>query len=223
MKPFRMAMIGLAAGAVPVVIAIGVMASSGSQHSARSSQQLGTTTGKNLNPADPGGNGLGNSHNGSGTIGSAPAPAGSQHIGSGTAPAGSQGFGSAPGGSGTVGGAPGPTGTVRSAPAPSPSSSAPAPAPAGGTVHGCPYGDVCVYPEGKGWNNDVPSIEYYTYGYHNLVNQLNYHYVLNNQWGSATASFCTGYGGGGTCSPTLAMGTSTNINLTPINSITLTA
>lgn len=67
------------------------------------------------------------------------------------------------------------------------------PAHAAGTVYGCPYGAVCVYPENAGWNGSHPSLIFYSYGAHNLSNQLGRHYVLNNQYG-ALAYFCDYYG-----------------------------
>lgn len=115
-----------------------------------------------------------------------------------------------------------------------------APAHATSTVHGCPYGYVCVYPQDKGWNNDVPSLKFYTYGGHNLSNQFGNHYVLNNQYSqghSAVAVLCSGFGG---CTPQTsssydvghlywtwdqvgdARGSSwASFNLTPVNSIDL--
>lgn len=108
-----------------------------------------------------------------------------------------------------------------------------APAHAAGTVHGCAYGYVCVYPQGKGWNGDVPSLRFYTYGGHNLSDQVGNHYVLNNQQ-NAIAIFCSSYGGcasdgnhqiGGlawTWEESHTQGESwANVNLTPVNSIDL--
>lgn len=48
----------------------------------------------------------------------------------------------------------------------------PSAAQAAGTVHGCGYGFVCVYPQDKGWNGDHPSYAWQTYGAHNLSNQI---------------------------------------------------
>lgn len=108
-----------------------------------------------------------------------------------------------------------------------------APAQAASTVHGCPYGYVCVYPQDKGWNNDVPSLKFYTYGGHNLSNQLGNHYVLNNQHNALTI-FCSSYGGCATSSTSQyqiggiyytweenASSSWKNVNLTPVNSIDL--
>jgi hypothetical protein len=110
---------------------------------------------------------------------------------------------------------------------------------AGSTIHGCPSGAVCVYPENAGWNGDRPSLEFWSYGAHNLSNQYGNHYVLNNQtdwvppgggYAAAMATGDTGYNGTGTQSWTLinyihsgAGGYSAwgNFNLTPINSIDL--
>lgn len=108
-----------------------------------------------------------------------------------------------------------------------------APAHASGTVHGCPYGDVCVYPQDKGWNGDVPSLKFYTYGGHNLSNQFGNHYVLNNQQ-NALAIFCSNFGGCATNSTTQyqiggiyytweerSSSSWEKVNLTPVNSIDL--
>lgn len=93
---------------------------------------------------------------------------------------------------------------------------------AAGTVEGCPFGDVCVYPQNAGWNGGHPSLTFYTYGAHNLSNQLGSHYVFNNQSGAAVARLCTGYNGVG-CGTEGHPGQVINANLTPINSIVLQA
>lgn len=92
----------------------------------------------------------------------------------------------------------------------------------GSTDHGCPSGDVCIYPEGAGWNGDHPESSgfYYNYGYYNLSGQYGTHRVFNNQYGGATMRLCTNYGGTG-CGSALAAGKYEDANLTPINSITL--
>lgn len=111
---------------------------------------------------------------------------------------------------------------------------------AGATIHGCPSGAVCVYPQNAGWNGDKPSLEFFSYGAHNLSNQVGHHYVLNNQydwvppggqgWAAAMVSGATGYNGGGTWSWTFinyihrgAGGDAAwgNPDLTPINSLDL--
>lgn len=101
-------------------------------------------------------------------------------------------------------------------------------APVASSTHGCPYGDVCVYPQNTGWNGDHPSLKYYNYGCYNLSNQVGIHRVFNNQISSSgdphpvvvgdTAYGCT--------SSTAAFvigvaGTYKDINLTPVNSIEL--
>ncbi|MCW2755873.1 MAG: hypothetical protein JWQ32_3284 [Marmoricola sp.] len=96
-----------------------------------------------------------------------------------------------------------------------------------------------MYPQNAGWNNDRPSLEFWSYGAHNLSNQVGRHYVLNNQydwqdpsgqgWIAAKVAGATGYNGGGTWAWTLmnylhqsasypAWG---NVDLTPINSLDL--
>ncbi|WP_433543859.1 hypothetical protein ACQPZG_01155 (plasmid) [Streptomyces sp. CA-294286] len=37
------------------------------------------------------------------------------------------------------------------------------------TVHGCPSGYVCLYPNAS-WNNDRPAFKWYRYGSYNLSN-----------------------------------------------------
>lgn len=92
---------------------------------------------------------------------------------------------------------------------------------AGGTYAGCPYGAVCVYP-GASWNGGNPSHVYWSYGGHNLYNQFGKHRVFNNQYGGAEASMCGG-SGGTNCGYTLPEYTVADVNLTPVNSIKLSA
>lgn len=90
-----------------------------------------------------------------------------------------------------------------------------------GSWAGCPYGAVCIYPQNQ--NPAVsPTHVFYNYGAHNLSNQYGRHWVLNNQYGGATAQLCTGYNGAG-CNYTIAEGGGVYADLTPINSITLRA
>ncbi|MFD4871838.1 MULTISPECIES: hypothetical protein [unclassified Streptomyces] len=89
------------------------------------------------------------------------------------------------------------------------------------TQFGCPSGAVCIYGQGVyPPDNPHPTNVYYSYGAHNLSNQLGYHYVINNQYGGASASLCKNYGGTN-CVLTLAQDYYVNYDLTPINSITL--
>ncbi|NBM18188.1 hypothetical protein [Streptomyces sp. GC420] len=91
--------------------------------------------------------------------------------------------------------------------------------PAADEWYGCPYGAVCIYPQNQ--NPPVsPSHTYWSYGAHNLSNQVGNHWVLNNQYGGASASLCTGYNGVG-CNETIPEGVGVYRDLTPINSITL--
>ncbi|TWD79372.1 hypothetical protein FB561_0430 [Kribbella amoyensis] len=90
----------------------------------------------------------------------------------------------------------------------------------GGTYAGCPYGAVCVYPNGS-WNGGRPSHVYYSYGAHNLSNQFGTHRVFNNQYGGAKAYICLEYGGKN-CPTYLAQYHYVDKNLTPINSLKLT-
>lgn len=86
---------------------------------------------------------------------------------------------------------------------------------------GCPYGAVCIYPEGVyPPDNPHPSHVFWSYGAHNLSGQVGWHWVTNNQYGGASASLCTGYNGTG-CGETIPEGWRYHRDLTPINSITL--
>ncbi|MFJ9415137.1 MULTISPECIES: hypothetical protein [unclassified Streptomyces] len=92
---------------------------------------------------------------------------------------------------------------------------------AAGTVHGCPSGAFCIYPQNAGWNNDRPSNTYYSYGAHNLSNQVGNHMIFNNQTGGAWVRTCTGYNGSGDCQGWMAAGQYFVKDLTPINSVLL--
>lgn len=104
---------------------------------------------------------------------------------------------------------------------------------AGASVHGCPSGAVCIYPQNAGWNGNKPSVEYWSYGVHNLSGQIGNHVVLNNQYpdgtGWAMVALFTGYNATGTCKyeyspydeqPQEGASWAT-VNLTPINSISM--
>jgi len=110
-----------------------------------------------------------------------------------------------------------------------------APSEAAGPVQGCPYGAVCVYPQDAGWNNGQPSLVFWSYGGHDLNNQVGHHHVLNNQH-NAIAIACATYGGcadapgrnaqitglGWTHEESSRQGESwANLDLTPVNSIDL--
>lgn len=84
-------------------------------------------------------------------------------------------------------------------------------------TNGCASGDACIY-AGADWG--TPTNTYYTYGSHNLSNQVGTHRVFNNQTDGATLQLCTGYNGSG-CGTAHAPGWSGDVNLTPINSIVL--
>ncbi|MGK5733530.1 hypothetical protein [Streptomyces sp. URMC 124] len=88
--------------------------------------------------------------------------------------------------------------------------------------YNCPSGYACIYPEGQA-PPVSPSHKYARYGAHNLVNQFNMHYVINNQYGGprATVRLCTGYNGTGDCSISIPPQVGIGVDLTPINSIVL--
>lgn len=94
--------------------------------------------------------------------------------------------------------------------------------PAGGTYEGCPYGDVCIYPNAS-WNGGHPQSsqgEFFYFGCYDLVNQFGVHRVFNNQYGGATVTL---YYGSGCTDPyfTIDQYTYSDVNLTPIYSISL--
>jgi hypothetical protein len=90
---------------------------------------------------------------------------------------------------------------------------------------GCPSGAVCIYRDGNPNHLSAAFItnEYFSYGAHNLVNQFNDHWVLNNQFGgpNATAVLCFGFGGTNCNGDIISPGVGFVENLTPINSIVL--
>jgi hypothetical protein len=90
------------------------------------------------------------------------------------------------------------------------------------TLHGCPPGYVCLYPQDAGWNNDTPSDKWYDYGTYQLSNQYGYHFILNNQTGGAGLRLCNGWNGEA-CPWSVTAGDSARLDFTPLNSIRLTS
>ncbi|MQS16786.1 hypothetical protein F7Q99_39695 [Streptomyces kaniharaensis] len=89
----------------------------------------------------------------------------------------------------------------------------------GGSWAGCPWGAVCVYPQGQD-PAVSPSEVFWSYGAHNLSNQFGSHWVLNNQSGGAHARLCRG-SGGVDCVYDMAAQNGVWFDLGPVNSITL--
>ncbi|KUL38692.1 hypothetical protein ADL22_17455 [Streptomyces sp. NRRL F-4489] len=89
-----------------------------------------------------------------------------------------------------------------------------------GTSDGCPYGAVCVYPQGQN-PATTPNLIFWTYGAHNLSGQYGFHWILNNQYGGARAKLCSGYNGTGTCHHDMDPQDGWWTDLTPVNSIVL--
>ncbi|GHH45059.1 hypothetical protein [Streptomyces candidus] len=87
------------------------------------------------------------------------------------------------------------------------------------TVHGCPSGYVCLYPNAS-WNNDQPAFKWYRYGSYNLSNQYGYKRFFNNQTGDAKARNCLGYNGTN-CQGNQRAGTWYDYDYTPYNSVKL--
>ncbi|MEU3346072.1 hypothetical protein ABZ723_13925 [Streptomyces sp. NPDC006700] len=88
-------------------------------------------------------------------------------------------------------------------------------------LYGCPSGAVCVYAEGKPASSSTLTHTYWSYGAHNLSNQFNWHWVINNQTGGASADLCYEYNGGNCTGGKIAAGGWQAVNLSPINSIRL--
>ncbi|MGY1583872.1 hypothetical protein [Streptomyces sp. MN13] len=84
----------------------------------------------------------------------------------------------------------------------------------------CPDGAVCLYPEGED-PPQYPSHTFWSYGAHNLQDQYNWHWILNNQYGGARAKLCSGPDGTGTCSDGMAPQTGWWVYFTPVNSVVL--
>lgn len=95
---------------------------------------------------------------------------------------------------------------------------------AAGTVAGCPVGAFCIYP-GATWNNGHPEYVFYSYGAHNIYNEIGTRWTYNNQYPDGgippTVAYC--YGSNGTGGAQFAnnyLGAS-SFDATPINSIEL--
>ncbi|MEU0119436.1 hypothetical protein ABZ137_38595 [Streptomyces bobili] len=87
------------------------------------------------------------------------------------------------------------------------------------TWAGCPYGAVCIYPQNQ--NPAVsPSHIYWTYGAHNLSNQVGNHWVLNNQYDGAVVELCLSYNAND-CTSSIPEGHGEYRDLGPINSLHL--
>jgi hypothetical protein len=84
---------------------------------------------------------------------------------------------------------------------------------------GCPAGAVCIYP-GAGWNNNHPSLMFWSYGAHNLSNVVGRHRIYNNQILGAMARTCNGYDGRD-CLGYLFAGESVDLDFTRTNSVVL--
>ncbi|MEU2062450.1 hypothetical protein [Streptomyces sp. NPDC013455] len=88
-----------------------------------------------------------------------------------------------------------------------------------GTVHGCPSGAFCIYPQNAGWNNDRPSYVYWS-GVYNLDNQIGNHTVFNNQTDGWVVDLCIG-SDGNDCRWYMIEGAYSTLDLTSINSVVL--
>jgi hypothetical protein len=94
-------------------------------------------------------------------------------------------------------------------------------APTDDSLHGCPLGYACIYPENAGWNNDQPSQKFYYFRTYQLSNQYGTHYVLNHQVGGASFWLCTDWNGNSCAQYVPISDDGVAVNLTPINSVKL--
>ncbi|MFF1409605.1 hypothetical protein ACFVX6_07385 [Streptomyces sp. NPDC058289] len=99
---------------------------------------------------------------------------------------------------------------------------APAQAADGDRWHGCPWEAVCIYPQDAGWNNDRPSAVYWD-GVYQLYNQEGWHFVVNNQSDKWVDRLCYDSWGNNCDSYVQPAGTTWMVNLSPMNSIKLSA
>src|SRR5689334_3211673 len=87
--------------------------------------------------------------------------------------------------------------------------------------NGCPLGAVCIFPQNVDpGQSPTPEAVFWSYGPHNLSNEVGMHWVYNFQTQDAHATFCGGYNGT-SCGYSLPAFTGINADLTPVNSITL--
>lgn len=89
----------------------------------------------------------------------------------------------------------------------------------GEPVDGCPYGAVCLYSP-AGLANDDPEHVYWSYGVHELHNEIGVHHIHNNQSGGAGVSVWTEWSPLGHAF-NVNPGTSVDANFTPYNFIFL--
>ncbi|MFB6815820.1 hypothetical protein ACFCV8_14900 [Streptomyces sp. NPDC056347] len=90
---------------------------------------------------------------------------------------------------------------------------------AAATIHGCPSGAVCLYPN-AGWANDKPTYIFYSYGAHRIYNQYGMKRIYNHQTGGATARNCYDVAGNN-CAGYQKADTYYDYDYTPYNSIRL--
>ncbi|GGW88540.1 hypothetical protein [Streptomyces lomondensis] len=90
---------------------------------------------------------------------------------------------------------------------------------AAATIHGCPSGAVCLYPDDS-WSGDKPTYKFYSYGAHKIYNQYGMKRIFNNQTGGAIARNCYD-SAGKDCGGIQRAGTYADYNYTPYNSILL--
>lgn len=90
------------------------------------------------------------------------------------------------------------------------------------TIYNCEYGDVCMYTSDPSSGNIAPEHSWKTYGCKQLHGEYGTRWVVNNQYGGATATLrannCGQPGGSEAAIPAGYIGTT---NITPANSITL--
>lgn len=93
---------------------------------------------------------------------------------------------------------------------------------AGKSLHGCPGGGVCIYPT-KGGLKVGPERGgiFFSYGAHNLTEQLGNHIIVNNQYDGAGFRMCYGYGGRDCFVSSRHRGDFITTNLTEVNAFKL--
>jgi hypothetical protein len=88
---------------------------------------------------------------------------------------------------------------------------------------GCKVGYACMYQSQADWEAGKPSHRWYTYGAHNLSNQVGTKIVFNNQHSGAKIRMCFGYNGADCTGDIVHSWSYKAIDITPVNSVRLFA
>jgi hypothetical protein len=84
---------------------------------------------------------------------------------------------------------------------------------------GCPVFDACMYTL-SGWSSGHPEHKYYYYGCYDLSNEYGTRVIYNNQVGAFVYGYDS-YGCGGNSAWVIPVGCACKVNISPINSISL--